>query len=192
MVDRLEATRRLLELAGDAPVLAGIAGPAFDLYRAGDRPENFYTWGAMGVVGGLGLGLALARPDRRVIVLDGDGSLLMNLGTLATIAAEAPPNLVHVVWDNEQYEVTGGQPTHTARGADLAAVARAAGVRRAETVRDLDTFCRTLERSLVEPGPWTIVVKTRPGRSGRAPIDALRFRFLDTEGFRRALGVAPA
>src|SRR3954465_14265269 len=122
---RLEATRLFLAAAGEAPIVASLGHPAYDLFVAGDRPQNFYTWGSMGIASSIGLGLALARPDLRVIVLDGDGSLLMNLGSLATIGLVRPANLVLIVMDNEAYATTGGQPTPTAHGADLAAAARA-------------------------------------------------------------------
>ena len=132
---RLEATRVIVGLAGDAPIVASLGHPAYDLFAAGDRPRNFYTWGSMGLASSIGLGLALARPDVRVFVLDGDGSLLMNLGSLATIGLLQPANLVLVVMDNEEYATTGGQKTPTAHGADLDAAARAMGVPRTATVR---------------------------------------------------------
>ena len=132
---RLEATRVIVELAGDAPIVASLGHPAYDLFAAGDRPQNFYTWGSMGLASSIGLGLALARPDVRVFVLDGDGSLLMNLGSLATIGLLRPANLVIVVMDNEEYATTGGQPTPTADGADLDAAARAMGIVATATVR---------------------------------------------------------
>src|SRR5262249_49863537 len=94
IMNRVEATRVIVQLAGDAPIIASLGHPAYDLYAAGDRPGNFYTWGSMGLASSIGLGLALARPDVRGIVLDGDGSLLMNLGSLATIWLLHPANLV--------------------------------------------------------------------------------------------------
>src|SRR5215475_7266332 len=97
---RLEATRAICAVAGDAAIVASLGHPAYDLFAAGDRGENFYTWGSMGLASSIGLGLAMARPDLRVFVLDGDGSLLMNLGSLATIGWVHPENLVIVVWDN--------------------------------------------------------------------------------------------
>ena len=132
---RLEATRLIRELAGDAPIVASLGHPAYDLFAAGDRPQNFYTWGSMGLASSVGLGLALAKADLRVFVLDGDGSLLMNLGSLATIGLLKPANLVVVVMDNEEYATTGGQPTPTAEGADLDAAARAMGIAATATVR---------------------------------------------------------
>src|SRR6478609_9847334 len=124
---RLDATKRLIAVLDKEPVIASLGHPAYDLYAASDRPANFYTWGSMGLASSAGLGLALARPDLRVFVLDGDGSLLMNLGSLATIGWTKPPNLVLIVWDNGEYGTTGGQATATAHGADLEAAARAMG-----------------------------------------------------------------
>src|SRR5215472_4824340 len=106
IMTRLEATRRLRARFTDEIVVPSLGHPAYDLFEAGDRPENFYTWGSMGLASSIGLGLAMAQPARRVFVLDGDGSLLMNLGSLATIAAQSPGNLVVLVWDNEKYGTT--------------------------------------------------------------------------------------
>src|SRR6266850_4420736 len=131
-MNRLEATRIVVELAGDAPIVASLGHPAYDLFAAGDRPQNFYTWGSMGLASSIGLGLALARPELRVFVLDGDGSLLMNLGSLATIGFLRPANLVLVVMDNETYATTGGQPTPTAGCARLPSTRTIARPRRAD------------------------------------------------------------
>jgi thiamine pyrophosphate-dependent acetolactate synthase large subunit-like protein len=143
-MNRLEATRAIVAIAGGAPIVASLGHPAYDLFVAGDRTQNFYTWGSMGLASSIGLGLALARPDVRVFVLDGDGSLLMNLGSLATIGLLRPANLVVVVMDNEEYATTGGQQTPTAHGADLAAAARALGVD-AVTVRTEAELVAALE-----------------------------------------------
>ena len=178
---RLDAFRRLVTLLDAEPVIANLGKNTYDLFTAGDRPQNFYTWGAMGSVSSLGLGLAVARPDLRVVVLDGDGSLLMNLGSLATIAWVRPVNLVHIVCDTGTYETTGGQASHTAAAADLAAIGRGAGVQQVEQVRDLDGFERAVRRSLTEPGPWLIVAKmegtaTTSANVPRRPIyDKYRF-----------------
>src|SRR5262245_16096065 len=118
---RFEATRIVVAHAADAAIIASLGHPAYDLFAAGDRPRNFYTWGSMGLASSVGLGLALARADVQVIVIDGDGSLLMNLGSLATIGLLHPANYVLVVMDNEQFATTGGQSTPTANGADLEA-----------------------------------------------------------------------
>ncbi len=179
---RLEATKALLQILDRQPVLANLGGNSYDLIAAGDRPENFYTWGAMGSVSSVGLGLALSRPSLRVIVLDGDGSLLMNLGSLATIAAQRPQNLVHIVFDNRMYETTGGQATHTARGANLAAIGRGAGLTHVEEVATLEAFVRAARGALTDPGPWLIVAQVTPSVSSskipRRPI-YYKDRFVD-------------
>lgn len=182
---RLDATRRLLALITTEPVVASLGHPAYDLFTAGDRPENFYTWGSMGLASSIGLGLAMAQPARRVVVLDGDGSLLMNLGSLATIASVVPPNLVVIVWDNELYGTTGGQPTATAAGSDLARAAQALGIPRAVTVRDADAFDAAVERTARESGPWVIIAKvTESGTAAKPPLDSpmIKRRFMTAIG----------
>jgi thiamine pyrophosphate-dependent acetolactate synthase large subunit-like protein len=158
-MNRLEATRLLVAAIDADPIIASLGHPAYDLFAAGDRPANFYTWGSMGLASSIGLGLALARPELRVFVLDGDGSLLMNLGSLATIGWKRPENLVLIVWDNQVYGTTGGQDTATAHGADLEAAARAMGATATATVATGEAFAAAIERSRVEPGPWVIVAK---------------------------------
>lgn len=153
---RRDAIAALLRRLTNEPVVANLGPATFDLHAAGDRDANLYTWGAMGLASSIGLGVALAAPDRKVIVTDGDGSLLMNLGSLATIARQSPPNLVHVVWDNKMWYETGGQPTHTATGTDLAGIALAAGIRNVAKAADLPEFEAALNRALREPGPWFI------------------------------------
>ena len=134
-LDRREVVKAILDRRGDALVVTGLGSSCYD---AGvyDNPNTFYLWGAMGAAAMMGLGLALAQPQRRVVVITGDGEMLMGLGSLATIAAKQPANLSIVVLDNELYAETGMQPTHTARGVDLGGIARAAGFAVADTVRD--------------------------------------------------------
>lgn len=132
---RREVVQAILRDRGDLVVVAGLGATAWDVASAGDCPLDFPLWGAMGGAAMIGLGLALAQPARKVLVITGDGELLMGLGSLATVAAQRPPNLRIVVFDNERYGETGRQPTHTARGTDLAAVARACGFPHAHTVR---------------------------------------------------------
>lgn len=127
---RREVVRRLLANRGDLLVVAGLGAAAWDITAAGDHPLSFPMWGAMGGAAMVGLGLALARPQRPVLVVTGDGEMLMGLGSLATIAVQRPRNLVIVVLDNERYGETGMQPTHTAHGVDLAGMAKAAGFAR--------------------------------------------------------------
>jgi thiamine pyrophosphate-dependent acetolactate synthase large subunit-like protein len=158
-MNRIEAITCIAQALTDEPVIVSLGHPAYDLYAAGDRPLNFYTWGSMGLTSSIALGLALAHPARRVFALDGDGSLLMNLGSLATIGACAPPNLIVVVMDNGAYGTTGGQATATRSTADLEAVARALGIAHARTVRCLSELQRILKESRGVAGPWVVVAK---------------------------------
>ena len=182
---RLDATGVLRDQLTDEAVVASLGHPAYDLYAVGDRPENFYTWGSMGIASSIGLGLAMARPDRRVIVLDGDGSLLMNLGSLATVATVGPPNLTIVVWDNGEYGTTGGQPTATARGADLARAAAALGIPRVATVETPQALAAHVRAALGEGGPSVIVAKVRESApTTKPPLDCvfLKHRFMAAIG----------
>ena len=134
-LDRRKVARTLLDRRGDLLVVAGLGSSAWDCTAAGDHPLTFPLWGAMGSSCMMGLGLALAQPRRRVLVVTGDGEMLMGLGSLATIAARRPGNLAIVVLDNERYGETGMQQTHTAYGTDLAAVALACAFAEAKLVR---------------------------------------------------------
>ena len=133
---RRQVVAALLADRGQMLVVAGLGAPAWDATAAGDHALNFPLWGAMGGAAMIGLGLALAQPGRRVLVVTGDGEMLMGIGGLATAALKAPRNLAIVVLDNERYGETGMQATHTAGAADLAAIAAGAGFPVAETVRD--------------------------------------------------------
>jgi thiamine pyrophosphate-dependent acetolactate synthase large subunit-like protein len=121
MLDRRHAVARLLRDRGDALIVSGLGSPTYDVAAAGDDPRNFYLWGAMGGACMIGLGLALAKPERRVLVITGDGEMLMGLGSLATIGVKRPANLGIVVLDNGLHGETGLQPSHTAHATDLAA-----------------------------------------------------------------------
>jgi thiamine pyrophosphate-dependent acetolactate synthase large subunit-like protein len=129
MMRRREVVKKLLEERGELLVIAGLGSTAWDITAAGDSPLSFPLWGAMGQAAMMGLGLALAQPRRRVLVVTGDGEMLMGLGSLATIGVQQPANLSIVVIDNERYGETGMQATHTANGIDLAAVARGCGLK---------------------------------------------------------------
>jgi thiamine pyrophosphate-dependent acetolactate synthase large subunit-like protein len=186
-VTRLDATRALVGVARDAAVVASLGHPAYDLFTAGDRPEHFYTWGSMGVASSVGLGIAMARPERTVIALDGDGSLLMNLGSLATIAAVAPANFILVVWDNGEYGTTGGQPTATARGADLAGAATALGIAQVTTVASIEPLTVALAEAMAGGGPAVIVAKVDESAPvAKPPLDYVLLK----ERFMKAMGVA--
>jgi thiamine pyrophosphate-dependent acetolactate synthase large subunit-like protein len=135
-MNRRDVVNALLEKRGDLLVVAGLGSTAWDITAAGDSPLNFPLWGAMGNAAMIGLGLALAQPKRRVLVITGDGEMLMGLGSLATIGVQQPPNLAVVVIDNERYGETGMQATHTASGVDLAKVAVACGIGSARQIRE--------------------------------------------------------
>ena len=137
-LDRRDVVRMLLAKRGELLVIAGLGAPAWDATDAGDHPLNFPLWGGMGGAAAIGLGLALAQPERRVLVLTGDGELLMGMGSLATIGAQRPRNLSVVVLDNERYGETGMQASHTAFGIDLAAVAKACGFASATMVTTIE------------------------------------------------------
>lgn len=158
-------------------------------YAAGDREWDFYMIGSMGLLASVGLGIALARPDRRVVVVDGDGSALMGLGTLAQIGHAAPANLVHVVLDNEAYVSTGGQRT-ISRDVNLAAVASAAGYRLTWRAADAASLSDALSAALREPGPSFVLVKV-PDPDGavapRVPLEPTAMR----DRLRRALQPRP-
>jgi thiamine pyrophosphate-dependent acetolactate synthase large subunit-like protein len=132
---RREVVSALLERRGKLLVVAGLGSPTWDCAAAGDHPLTFSLWGAMGGSCAVGLGLALAQPSRRVLVVTGDGEMLMGMGSLATIGARRPGNLAIVVIDNERYGETGMQASHTGQGVDLAAVASACGFAEARVVR---------------------------------------------------------
>jgi len=134
-LDRREVVQALLDARGELLVVAGLGSSAWDCTAAGDHPLTFPLWGAMGSACMMGLGLALAQPGRRVLVVTGDGEMLMGLGSLATIGTQHPGNLSVVVLDNERYGETGMQKTHTAHGTDLAAIALGCGFAKAETIR---------------------------------------------------------
>jgi thiamine pyrophosphate-dependent acetolactate synthase large subunit-like protein len=133
-LQRRSVVKQLLEARGELLVVAGLGSTAWDITAAGDADSSFPTWGAMGQAAMLGLGLALAQPRRRVLVVTGDGEMLMGLGCLATIGVQQPKNLSVVVIDNERYGETGMQATHTASGVDLAAAARACGIRSSQLI----------------------------------------------------------
>ncbi|HEY6434377.1 MAG TPA: thiamine pyrophosphate-dependent enzyme [Acetobacteraceae bacterium] len=143
ILDRRAVVATLLRDPGDLLVVTGLGSTTYDAGAAGDRKLNFYLWGAMGGAAMIGLGLALAQPRRRVLVLTGDGEMLMGMGSLATIAAVAPANLAIAVLDNGQFGETGAQPSHTGprltgHSTDLAAVAAACGWPTTVTVREME------------------------------------------------------
>ncbi len=178
---RLDALNAIYAQLEGAVVVTIMGAVAAELQAIGHRPNFFYLQHAMGLASSMGLGIALARPDRQVVVLDGDGSVLMNLGGLTTLARYRPRNLVHVVFDNESLLSVGGFPTATSTGSDLAAIAAAAGVPRTSTVRELADFTETFGAAMKAGELSTIVAKVEAvGPSGYVTDLALlenRFAF---------------
>ena len=180
-LDRRNVAADILKRRGDALVVAGLGAPCWDIVAVGDNPLNFYTWGGMGGAAMIGLGLALAQPRRRVLVITGDGEMLMALGALATIAVQQPRNLAVIVMDNEHYGETGMQLTHTRLGVDLAGMAKAAGFRTAGTVYNVAQL-KTWVSRMYQPGPVFVDIKVTtdkaplilPPRDG--PLLKQRFR----------------
>ena len=149
LLDRRSVVSSLLAERKDAIVVGGLGASTYDIAAAGDHDRNFYLWGAMGGAVMIGLGLALAQPKLPVVVITGDGEMLMGMGSLATVGLQKPANLTIVVLDNEVYGETGGQASHTAAAVDLVGVARACGIADARAMRPwprsrpLRPTCRT-------------------------------------------------
>jgi sulfopyruvate decarboxylase subunit beta len=156
---RLDALQAVYSRLENRIVVTIMGAVAAELQSIGHRPNFFYLQHAMGLASSMGLGIALSRPERQVVVFDGDGSILMNLGGLTTLARYRPRNLVHVVFDNESLLSVGGFPTATATGSDIAGIASAAGVPRTATVRRLDDFTRAFDEALAAGELTTIVAK---------------------------------
>ena len=187
VLNRFDITKRLVGLLRhDEAVVGGIGNTNFDLWAAGRRPQNFYMLGSMGLAIPIALGVALAQPQRRVVALEGDGSLLMQLGVLATIATLQPKNLIIVVMDNRTYQITGSQPTASAFGADFVAIARGAGIKQSDWALDETTFEQLVARALSQEGPSFVAAriddKPAAATTDRDPAQ-LRDRFM------RGLGV---
>jgi sulfopyruvate decarboxylase subunit beta len=158
-VTRLDALRAIYPRLDGMIVVTIMGAVAAELQSIGHQPSFFYLQHAMGLASSMGLGIALSKPDRQVIVFDGDGSVLMNLGGLTTLARYRPRNLLHVVFDNESLLSVGGFPTATATGSDLAGIAAAAGVPRTSTVVTIDAFARAFDDALAANDLTTIVAK---------------------------------
>ncbi len=188
-MNRSELTQRLVaKLKNDEAVIGGIGNSNFDLWASGQRAQNFYMLGSMGLACPIALGVAIAQPQRKVIAIEGDGSLLMQLGALATIAAVRPANLTIVVMDNSVYQITGAQPTATAHGADLVAIARGAGIAKSTWAADEADFDQLLDAALEKGGPSLIALriddKPAVATTERDPF-VIRDRFMRGLGSRR-------
>jgi len=157
VMNRFDITKRMVALLkNNEAVIGGIGYTNFDLWAVERRPQNFYMLGSMGLAVPIGLGVALAQPKRKVISLEGDGSILMQLGSLATVAARAPKNIAVVIMDNGAYQITGGQKALTDQGADIVAIARGAGLAQSVWAADESAFEELIALALREDGPWLI------------------------------------
>jgi thiamine pyrophosphate-dependent acetolactate synthase large subunit-like protein len=159
MLERRDFVKQLLADRGDLLVVPGLGSATYDVAAAGDHPLNFYLWGAMGGTAMIGLGLALARPERRVVAIPGDGDMLMGLGSLATIGVKQPKNLAIVVLDNAHYGETGMQPSHTGAGVDFVAVALACRFRQARAVTRIGETAEV--RRLLHAGAGPLLINAR-------------------------------
>lgn len=185
--DRRDVVRKLVADRGDLLVVAGLGSTTYDLFAAGDHPANFYLWGAMGGAAMIGLGLALARPERPVLVITGGGEQLMGLGSFASIGAQRPANLALAVIDNERYGETGMQQSHTALGTDLVAVAKACGIEWARVIGDDADLAAFVTRSRGRNGCSFGLIKVAPQNPPRV-LPARDGVYLKNR-FREALGL---
>ena len=186
-LDRREAMRVLLDKRGDLLLVTGLGSTTWDAAAVGDDARNFYLWGAMGAAAMVGLGLAVAQPERRVLVVTGDGEMLMGLGALATIGVQRPPNLALAVFDNGRYAETGMQASHTDHGVSLCGVARNCGIEGVYDLTDrsaLQDFAR-----LVQTADRTLFARIAIRADEPPRILPSRDGVLLKNRFRRALGL---
>src|SRR5258707_651566 len=189
VLNRFDLTKQLVaRLRSDEAVIGGIGNTNFDLWSAGNPRQNFLMVGSMGLAIPIAFGGAVAQPQRHVIALEGDGSLLMQIGCLVTIAAQQPKNLTMVIMDNGLYQITGGQPTPAAGTADYVALARAAGLSKCAWAGDEEDFNRLIDTALADGGPTFISArmddKPGVGTTDRDPLQ-IRQRFMMGLGVRK-------
>jgi thiamine pyrophosphate-dependent acetolactate synthase large subunit-like protein len=189
VMNRSALTRLLAgKLKSEEAVIGGIGNSNFDLWASGQRPQNFYMLGSMGLATPIALGVAIAQPQRKVFALEGDGSILMQLGGLGTVAAEACKNLAIIIWDNGLYQITGSQKTLTSSGTDLVAIAKGAGIAQSYWAFDEAHFESLVERTLTEDGPWLIAARIDGEKpAGTTERDPVKIRL----NFMQGLGVKP-
>jgi len=188
-IERREAVRRILANRGETLVVCGLGSSTYDVFAAGENDRNFYLWGAMGGAVMIGLGLAIAQPDKPVVVITGDGEALMGMGALATVAAQKPDNLTIMVLDNAHFGETGMQPSHTAHGVDLAEVADACGFAGSQTITDYESLDAYSNTPNAANGPRLAVVKITTQNPDRAlpNLDGVYIK----NRLRNSLGIAP-
>jgi thiamine pyrophosphate-dependent acetolactate synthase large subunit-like protein len=189
VMNRSVLTRLLADkLKSEEAVIGGIGNSNFDLWASGQRPQNFYMLGSMGLATPIALGVAIAQPQRKVFALDGDGSILMQLGALGTVAAEASKNLAIIIWDNGLYQITGSQKTLTDSGTDLVAMAKGAGIAQSHWAFDEAHFESLLDRTLSDDGPWFIAARIDGEKpAGTTERDPVKIRL----NFMQGLDVKP-
>ncbi len=189
VMNRFDITKRMVALLRqEEAVIGGIGYTNFDLWAAERRPQNFYMLGSMGLAVPIALGVALAQPQRKVIALEGDGSLLMQLGCLGTVAARAQKNLAIVIMDNGAYQITGGQKTVTDQCVDLVAVAKASGLAQSAWAADESAFEELISLSLKEDGPWLIgcrIDNAKPVDTTERDPPKLKDQFMRGMGVRK-------
>jgi thiamine pyrophosphate-dependent acetolactate synthase large subunit-like protein len=192
VMNRYDITKRLVDLLHrDEAVIGGIGYTNFDLWAASETPhgrrqQNFYMLGSMGLAVPIALGVALAQPARKIFALEGDGSVLMQLGSLSTVAARQQKNLCVVIMDNGAYQITGGQKTMTDQGADIVGIARASGLRQSAWAADEAAFVELIGLALREDGPWLIGCRI----DNQKPVDTTeRDPSRIRDNFMRGLGV---
>jgi len=190
LIDRRSAVAKLLQNRDGALVVTGLGSPSYDVHAYGDTDDNYYLWGAMGGAALTGLGLAQAQPDKRVMVITGDGEMLMAFGALATIAVARPTNLDIIVLDNEHFGETGMQESHTGKGINLASVANSVEFSAARTLtamQELDTLCDELKKPASGPRLYVLKIHAKNLPRSLPPRDAT---FIKTR-FRAHLGFPP-
>jgi thiamine pyrophosphate-dependent acetolactate synthase large subunit-like protein len=187
VMNRFDITKRMVaRLHRDEAVIGGIGYTNFDLWAAGRRPQNFYMLGSMGLAVPIAMGVAIAQPQRNVIALEGDGSILMQLGCLSTVSHRKQKNLTIVIMDNGAYQITGGQKAATELGADIVAIARGAGLAQSAWAADESAFEEMIDVALREDGPWLIGCRIDNGKPvDTTERDPVRIR----DQFMRGLGV---
>ena len=189
VMSRLDLTRRLVaKLKREEAVIGGIGWTNFDLWAAGQRAQNFYMLGSMGLAVPIAHGVAIAQPTRKTFAIEGDGSILMQLGALATVGVRAPKNLAIIIMDNGGYQITGGQVAASALGADIVAIARGAGIAQASWAADEAHFDELVDRALAEDGPWLIgcrIDTAKPMTTTERDPALIRDRFMRGMGVKK-------
>jgi thiamine pyrophosphate-dependent acetolactate synthase large subunit-like protein len=188
-IERREFVAELVKACPDALVIPGLGSSNYDLFAAGDRPNNFYMWGAMGGAVSIGLGLAIAQPERQVLVVTGDGEMLMGMGSLATVGSQQPKNLTIVVLDNGHFGETGMQHSHTSLGTDLVAVAKGCSISSAEHVQTMAgiTAIQKAVTALAGPSFFQVHVKAIEDPRALPTRDGVYVK----NRFRELLGFGP-